>query len=123
MGRRLEVLGRDPSVGERLGVAAMFRCFRHSQVEAALVAGDHRDGRRRELPAELTIYYVIAMSLFRHVNLKEVLRCLLEGWRSVRGSAPIKITGKSGISQARSRLGAAPLEHLYRYRVQIQNHQ
>jgi len=63
------------------------------------------------------MYYVIAMALFRHVNLREVLRCLLEGFRGLRGDLPVKITGKSGISQARSRLGFEPLQHLYEHAV------
>ncbi len=64
------------------------------------------------------MYYVIAMALFRHVNLREVLRCLLEGFRRLHGDLPVKITGKSGISQARSRLGSEPLQRLYESVVQ-----
>ena len=45
---------------------------------------------------------------------REVLRCLLEGLQWLRDpSVPVKVAGKSGISQARSRLGAAPLKKLY----------
>jgi hypothetical protein len=45
---------------------------------------------------------------------REVLRCLLEGvqWL-LNPSAKVKVAGKSGISQARSRLGAEPLKRLY----------
>ena len=44
----------------------------------------------------------------------EVLRCLLEGIKWLIGpAANIKVTGDSGISQARSRLGAEPLKRLY----------
>src|SRR6266516_4349425 len=45
---------------------------------------------------------------------REVLRCLLEGVQWLLDpSAKVKVAGKSGISQARSRLGAAPLKKLY----------
>src|SRR5260370_36808370 len=45
---------------------------------------------------------------------REVLRCLLEGiqWLTKPEEA-VRATGKSGISQARSRLGAEPLRRLY----------
>jgi hypothetical protein len=43
-----------------------------------------------------------------------VLRCLLEGVQWLLDpSAPVKVAGKSGISQARSRLGPEPLKKLY----------
>jgi hypothetical protein len=42
-----------------------------------------------------------------------VLRCLLEGLRWLWGAGAVKVAGKSGISQARRRLGEAPLRRLY----------
>src|SRR3954466_6256321 len=44
---------------------------------------------------------------------REVLRCLLEGLRWLWGAEAVKVAGKSGISQARTRLGAEPLHRLY----------
>ena len=49
---------------------------------------------------------------------REVLRCLLEGLRWLWGAEAVKVAGKSGISQARSRLGEAPLRRLYERVVQ-----
>ena len=48
------------------------------------------------------------------VSYREVLRCLLGGieWLKMPGST-IKVTGKSGISQARTRLGSKPLKELH----------
>ena len=42
-----------------------------------------------------------------------MLRCLLEGVRWLWGAEAVRIAGKSGISQARTRLGAEPLRRLY----------
>ena len=43
-----------------------------------------------------------------------MLRCLLEGVQWLLDpSASIKMAGKSGISQARSRLGREPMKNLY----------
>lgn len=71
--------------------------------------------RERALPAHVMVYYAMALALYADVSTREVLRCLLEGVRWLGdpdgGAAP---AGPSGISQARTRLGAAPLEQLYR---------
>jgi hypothetical protein len=52
--------------------------------------------------------------LYMRSSCREVLRCLLEGVQWLLDpSAAVKVAGKSGISQARSRLGPEPLKHLY----------
>jgi hypothetical protein len=60
------------------------------------------------------VYYVIALALFMEVSYGEVLRCLLEGleWLGLPVKR-IRTTGRSAISQARSRLGVEPLRKLY----------
>jgi hypothetical protein len=62
----------------------------------------------------VVVYYVIALALYMRSSYREVLRCLLEGvqWLLDPSSA-VKVAGKSGISQARSRLGAEPMQALY----------
>jgi hypothetical protein len=62
----------------------------------------------------VVVYYVLSLSLFMHVSCREVLRCLLEGlqWLMFPG-ADVVVAGKSGISQARTRLGEAPLKTLH----------
>jgi len=61
------------------------------------------------------MYYAIALALYADVSTREVLRCLLEGARWLGDpEAGVEPAGPSGISQARTRLGAAPLEALYR---------
>ena len=57
------------------------------------------------------------MGLFRQVSTREVLRCLADGLRLVAPGVPVRISGKSSISRARSRLGTAPFEELRRARV------
>jgi hypothetical protein len=60
------------------------------------------------------VYYVIALALYMQVSCREVLRCLLEGleWLSKSGLS-VHIAGKSGISQARGRLGVEPVMRLH----------
>jgi hypothetical protein len=60
------------------------------------------------------VYYVIALALYMQSSYREVLRCLLEGiqWL-LNPRVKIKVTGKSGISQARTRLGVEPVRRLH----------
>jgi len=70
--------------------------------------------RERDLPAHVMVYYVIALALYADVSTREVLRCLTEGARWLGDPTATTMPSKSGISQARTRLGAEPLEALYR---------
>ena len=70
--------------------------------------------RQRDLPAHVVVYYVIALGLYLQVSYREVLRCLLEGIAWLRGPREVlRVSGKSGISQARTRLGSEPLRRLH----------
>jgi len=70
--------------------------------------------REREMPAHVVVYYVIALALYREVSTREVLRYLQEGAKwLLEPATSLKVTGKSGISQARSRLGWQPLKTLH----------
>lgn len=93
--------------------------FPPDRVEALLRATGKASQRQRDLPAHVVVYYVIALALFAQVSCREVLRCLLEGvrWLS-EADTDIKVAGKSGISQARSRLGWEPIRQLHDELVQ-----
>jgi hypothetical protein len=70
--------------------------------------------RHRDLPAQVVVYYVIALALYMQSSYREVLRCLLEAVQWLRDpSAGVRVAGKSGISQARTRLGWEPLRQLH----------
>jgi hypothetical protein len=95
-----------------LGVVAKF--IPVERVHAALNQAKRASVRERDLPAHVVVYYVIALALYMRSSYREVLRCLLEGVQWLLDpSTPVKVAGKSGISQARSRLGAEPLKTLY----------
>lgn len=95
-----------------LGVIAKF--FPRDKVDAVLKRTGRASIRERDLPAHVVVYYVIALALYMRASYREVLRCLLEGvqWLA-EPSATVKVAGNSGISQARTRLGAEPLQQLY----------
>jgi hypothetical protein len=70
--------------------------------------------RQRDLPAQVVVYYVIALALYMQSSYREVLRCLLEAVQWLRDpSVGVRVAGKSGISQARTRLGWEPLRQLH----------
>jgi hypothetical protein len=95
-----------------LGVVAKF--FPREKVDAVLERTGRASVRERDLPAHVAVYYVIALALYMRSSYREVLRCLLEGVQWLLDpSASIKVAGKSGISQARSRLGPEPVKALY----------
>jgi hypothetical protein len=83
-------------------------------VEQVLFETERMSQRERDLPAHVMVYYVIALALYADVSTREVLRCLTEGARWLGDPTATTMPSKSGISQARTRLGAAPLEALYR---------
>ena len=67
----------------------------------------------RNVPAHVVAYYVIALALYMQSSYREVLRCLLEGVQWLPDpSVTVRGAAKSGISKARSRLGAEPLKQL-----------
>jgi len=95
-----------------LGVVA--KTFPRATIDQVLAETGKASRRQRDLPAHVVVYYVIALALFMQVSYREVLRALLEGVHWLLGpGAQIKVTGKSGISQARTRLGSAPLQQLH----------
>jgi hypothetical protein len=95
-----------------LGVIA--KTFPLAEVRRVLAETGKTSLRHRDLPAHVMVYYVIALALFMNASCREVLRCLLEGlhWLSVP-STSIRVAGKSGISQARTRLGEDALRRLH----------
>ena len=95
-----------------LGVIAKF--FPADKVHEVLNQTGRTSVRERDLPAHVVVYYVIALALYMRSSYREVLRCLLEGVQWLLDpSSVVKVAGKSGISQARSRWGAEPLKKLY----------
>jgi hypothetical protein len=92
-----------------LGVIA--RTFPLDQVQQILAETGKASERERDLPAQVMVYYAIALALYMGSGTREVLRCLLEGVRWLWGAEAVRIAGKSGISQARApgRGPAAPV--------------
>ena len=95
-----------------LGVVAT--TFPIGTIHAILAGTGRASVRERDLPAHVMMYYVIALALYMQCSAREVLRCLLEGTQWLLDpSQVIKVAGKSGISQAGTRLGWEPVRQLH----------
>jgi len=95
-----------------LPLAGLDRLAKHlplTWIEAALAATGTASIRRRRLPAEQVVWLVIALALYRHQSMPEVLATLDLALPSASNHA----VSKSAVTQARQRLGAAPLAQLF----------
>jgi Insertion element 4 transposase N-terminal/Transposase DDE domain len=100
-------------LSDHISLGVIARAVPSERVRQVLAETGTASERERDLPAQVMVYYVIALALYMGSSTREVLRCLLEGLRWLWGAEAVKVAGKSGISQARSRLGEAPLRRLY----------
>jgi Insertion element 4 transposase N-terminal/Transposase DDE domain len=114
MARSVATLPAGTRITDFISLGVLSACFPLSKVHEVLEQTGRQSQRQRHLPAHVVVYYVIALALYMEVSYGEVLRCLLEGlqWLGLPVQR-IRRTGRSGISQARSRLGAEPLRRLY----------
>lgn len=114
MARTVAQLSTGTRLTDYISLGVLAKTFPVEVINRVLAETRTASVRQRELPAHVVIYYVIALALYMQVSYREVLRCVFEGWQWILGEgAVVKITGKSGISQARTRLGSAPVQQLY----------
>jgi len=119
MARTKAVLGAGARLADHLAVACLaMNCPLH-RVRQVLQELGAQSKRRRDLPAEVLVFYVMALCLNRRAAYEEVLRVVVEGLRSIYGDEIGQaVAGKAAISQGRTRLGAQPLARLYALQVQ-----
>jgi Insertion element 4 transposase N-terminal/Transposase DDE domain len=100
-------------LSDHISLGVIARAVPSERVRQVLVETGKASERERDLPAQVMVYYAIALALYMGSSTREVLRCLMEGLRWLWGAEAVRVAGKSGISQARTRLGEAPLRRLY----------
>jgi hypothetical protein len=100
-------------LSDHISLGVIARTFPLERVQRVLADTGKQSERERDLPAHVMVYYAIALALYMTASTREVLRSLLEGLRWLWGAEAVRVAGKSGISQARTRLGAEPLRRLY----------
>jgi len=115
MARTVAGLPAGSRITDYISLGVIARFFPLEKIREILQQTNRTSVRERDLPAHVVVYYVIALALYMRSSYREVLRCLLEGVKWFMGpAAVVKVAGNSGISQARSRVGAEPLRRLYR---------
>jgi hypothetical protein len=100
-------------LSDHISLGVIAGTFPIDEVRRVLAETGKASERERDLPAHVMVYYAIALALYTGAGTREVLRCLLEGLRWLWGAEAVRVAGKSAISQARTRLGEAPLRRLY----------
>lgn len=114
MARTVSELPSGTRITDYISLGVITKTFPLAIIQEILRETGRTSIRNRDLPAHVVVYYVIALALYMRSSYREVLRCLLEGiqWLLSPG-AQVKVTGKSGISQARKRLGWEPMQLLH----------
>ncbi len=114
MSRTVASLPAGSRITDYISLGVVAKTFPLEKIRASLAASGKESVRQRDLPAQVVVYYVIALALYMQSSYREVLRCLLEGiqWL-VEPGAGINVAGNSGISQARTRLGWEPVRQLH----------
>ena len=114
MARTLAELPEGSRITDYISLGVISKTFPLDKVNEVLRDTGKTSKRQRDLPAHVMVYYSIALALYMQASCREVLRCLLEGfqWLQALGTG-VRVTGKSGISQARTRLGYEPVLALH----------
>lgn len=114
MARTVAELPPGARITDYIGLGVITKTFPLSRIGPVLSSTGKSSIRQRDLPAQVVVYYVIALALYMQSSYREVLRCLLEAVQWLRDpSVGVRVAGKSGISQARTRLGWEPLRQLH----------
>ncbi|WP_197383888.1 transposase domain-containing protein, partial [Ralstonia pseudosolanacearum] len=83
-------------------------------IERAVTATGTASIRRRRLPAEQVVWLVIALAMYRHWSISEVVDSL----DLALPNESAAFVSKSAITQARERIGQAPLAWLFKRTAQ-----
>jgi Insertion element 4 transposase N-terminal/Transposase DDE domain len=107
------VLPDQGVLGDRISVGVLARAFPREAVEAAVDAAGARERRNRMLPAWLTVYFVLGLALFMDMGAGRVMRKLAGTLAWAGRGVTVVIPSEEALSNARARLGSAPLRLLF----------
>lgn len=114
MPRPKMVLAGGLKPADHVNLGALTHLVPRETIQEVLEATGRESQRQVKLPAQVMVYYVLAMTLFMSVSCDEVLRLLLEGLRPLLPDGQrLQMATSSAVSQARHRLGVEPLRRLY----------
>lgn len=114
MARSVAELPAGVRITDYISLGVISKTFPQEKVKQIIAEAGKDSKRQRDLPAHVVLYYVIALALYMRSSYREVLRCLLEGIQWLKGpESMVRVTGKSGISQARTRLGHEAVKRVH----------
>lgn len=100
-------------------MGVLTRLFPRDLVDEVVGYTGRREKRSRLLPAHVVVYYVLGLALYFGEAYEEVMRRLVGSLRFLKNwSDGWNVPTTSALSQARARLGAAPMEELF-HRVAV----
>ena len=104
----------DRRLSDLVSVGVLTRVFPPDVVDEVIAAADRTEVRNRTLPARVMAYFAIGMALYAEGSYADVLSQLTDGLSWASGWADsFTAPSKSGIFQARARLGSAPVAALF----------
>lgn len=105
----------DRRLSDLVSVGVLTRVFPPDVVDEVIAAAGRTEQRHRSLPARVMAYFAIGMGLHSEGSYEDVLSLLTDGLSWQSGWSELwKLPSKSAIFQARARLGAEPVEALFR---------
>lgn len=105
----------DRRLSDLISVGLLTRVFPADVVDGVIAEAGRTQQRSRLLPARVMAYYAIAMALNSDGSYEDVYADLTDGLSWASGwEESLPTPSKSAIFQARVRLGAAPVEALFR---------
>ena len=104
----------DRRLSDLVSVGVLTRTFPPALVDEVVAEAGRTEQRNRSLPARVMAYFSIGMALHSEGSYEDVLSLLTDGLAWTADAEPVKLPSKSGIFQARVRLGFEPVEALFR---------
>lgn len=101
-------------LSDLVSVGLLTRVFPPDVVDEVIAECGRTELRHRSLPARTMAYFAMGMALHADGSYEDVMALMTNGLAWSAGSEnPVKLPSKSGIFQARERLGAKPLKVLF----------
>jgi len=112
MARTKAVLGSGARLSDYLSASLLARVVPADVVNSVLDAHGVNTRRVRSFPAVAGAYYCMALSLYPEAAYEEVFAVVAQGLAWAAGAAEPERVAKSSISEARSKIGSAPMRDL-----------
>jgi hypothetical protein len=99
-------------LADLMSVTLLASVYPLAAVNRVLDSTGRHSVRKRTLPANLMVYYAMALAVYVQVSYEDIFRVVVDAFNWFANRGRVGIPAKSSISEARSRLGYEPLEQL-----------